>query len=111
MAQTAADDEKRGTGENAIDREFAGEHGTTALPGSLREEEHPEVDAQTPGGAMQKAAAEVSEGSGLLDKAKRALEEADRQLSGEYERREDPAAAEPGQRLPVDGEHGAGRPR
>lgn len=78
--------------ENVVDREFAGEHGRTALPHSLDEEEHPEVDPQTPGGALHKAAAEASEGEGPLDKAKRVVEEADRQFSGEYERREDPAA-------------------
>lgn len=80
------------TGENPVDREFAGEHGTTALPGSLDDEEHAEIDPQTPGGAIKKAEAEASEGKGPLDKAKRVVEEADRQFSGEYERREDPAA-------------------
>ena len=79
--------------ENPLDREFAGEHGTTAIPGALEDEEHPEMDPQTPGGAARKAAAEASEGEGPIDKAKRALEEADRQISGEYERREDPAAS------------------
>ena len=78
---------------DAVDREFAGEHGTTAIPEALENEEHPEIDPQTPGGAIRKAAAEASEGEGAIDKAKRALAEADRQISGEYERREDPAAS------------------
>lgn len=79
--------------ENAVDREFAGEHGTTALPDSLDDEEHPEIDPQTPAGAVRKAAAEAGEGEGPLDKARRVVEEADRQISGEYERREDPSQA------------------
>jgi len=78
--------------ESPVDREFAGEHGTTAIPGALEDEEHPEINPQTPGGALRKAAAEGSEGEGILDKAKRVAQEADRQISGEYERREDPAA-------------------
>jgi hypothetical protein len=62
----------------------------TALPGSTTEEAHPDVDPQTPGGAMDKLKQEVAEGDSPLDKAKRAIEEVDRQVSGEYERREDP---------------------
>jgi hypothetical protein len=65
---------------------------STALPGSLDDEQHPEIDPQTPGGAMRKLKEEAAEGGSVADKAKRALEEADRQISGEYERREDPAA-------------------
>ena len=96
----SADEAARGSGEtgadeNVVDREFAGEHGRTALPGTLEEEEHPEIVPQTPGGALQKTAAEASEGEGPLEKAKRVVEEADRQFSGEYERREDPAQQRP----------------
>ena len=36
--------------QNLVDREFGGDHGTTALPDALEDEEHPEIDPQTPGG-------------------------------------------------------------
>jgi hypothetical protein len=75
-----------------IDEEFAGEHGLTASDASLRDEEHPEITPQTPGELVHKARAEAEEGEGLVDKAKRVLEEIDRDVSGEYERREDPTA-------------------
>ncbi|MBV9100977.1 MAG: hypothetical protein JOZ46_06410 [Candidatus Dormibacteraeota bacterium] len=78
---------------NWAEEEVAGEHGTTAMPSSLADEAHPEVDPQTPGGAMRKVKEEAGEGEGLGEKAKRAVQELDRQISGEYERREDPAAA------------------
>ncbi|MFN2581297.1 MAG: hypothetical protein ABR498_00965 [Candidatus Dormibacteria bacterium] len=66
----------------------------TTIPGARAEERHPDIDPQTPGGALRKTAAEAGEGDGPLDKAKRVLQEADRQFSGEYERREDPAVPE-----------------
>ena len=78
-----------------IDEEFAGKHGTTALKDSLIDEAHPEIDPQTPKGATQKLKAEVHEGDGLLDRAKRLMEELDRQIAGEYERREDATSARP----------------
>ena len=62
----------------------------TLLRDSLTDERHPEVDPQTPHGAARKLREETAEGNGVVDKAKRALEEADRQISGEYERREQP---------------------
>jgi hypothetical protein len=62
----------------------------TLLDDSKNEEEHPEIDPQTPGGAMSKLEKEASEGEGVVDKAKRAVEEVDRQVSGEYERRDQP---------------------
>jgi hypothetical protein len=61
----------------------------------LIDEVHPEIDPQTPQGATQKLKAEVQEGDGLLDRAKRLVEELDRQIAGEYERREDATAARP----------------
>jgi hypothetical protein len=39
--------------------------------------------------------AEVQEGDGLLDRAKRLVEELDRQIASEYERREDATPARP----------------
>lgn len=66
---------------------------TTAMPSSLEDEKHPELNPQTPGGAARKLKEETAEGEGLGDKAKRAAQELDRQIAGEYERREDPTAA------------------
>lgn len=63
----------------------------TLLDESKTDERHPEVNPQTPGGAVRKLDEEVAEGDGLIDKAKKAVEEADRQISGEYERRDQPA--------------------
>ena len=63
----------------------------TLLDASKTDERHPEVNPQTPGGATRKLDKEVAEGDGLIDKAKKAVEEADRQISGEYERRDQPA--------------------
>lgn len=62
----------------------------TLLEESKREERHPEENPQTPAGAARKLRKETAEGDSVADKAKRALEEADRQISGEYERREQP---------------------
>ena len=75
-----------------VDEEFAGEHGLTASDASLRDEEHAEVNPQTPGELAHKARLEAQEGEGVIDKAKRVLQELDRDVSGEYERREDPTA-------------------
>lgn len=61
----------------------------TVTKGSLEDEEHAEIDPQTPGGAIRKLREETGEGEGPVDKAKRALEEVDRQVSGEYERRDE----------------------
>jgi hypothetical protein len=83
-----------GAGESAIvrvttpvDRTAEAE---TLLEDSKTEELHPEVDPQSPGGAVRKLEREAAEGAGVVDKAKRAVEEVDRQISGEYERREQP---------------------
>jgi hypothetical protein len=65
----------------------------TAMPSSKTDEQHPEIDPQTPGGAAEKLKQEAAEGDSVLDKAKRAAQEVDRQVSGEYERREDPAGS------------------
>ena len=62
----------------------------TLLRESRTDERHPEVNPQTPHGAARKLREETAEGHGVVDTAKRVLEEADRQISGEYERREQP---------------------
>lgn len=62
----------------------------TLLEESKTEEEHPEEDPQTPSGALRKLGKEAAEGDSPVDKAKRAVEEVDRQISGEYERRDQP---------------------
>ena len=56
-----------------------------------------EADHRVPEGAretLEKAATEAAAGDGLVDKVKRAGEEVDRTFGGEYEAREDKAAAE-----------------
>jgi hypothetical protein len=75
-----------------VDEEFAGEHCNTASEEALRDEEHPEITPQSPGELAHKVRLEAEEGEGPLDKAKRVLHEIDRDVSGEYERREDPTA-------------------
>jgi hypothetical protein len=90
---TARDRRSEGGGPlERVDEEFATEHGTTASESSLEEEEHPEVRPQSPGEQARKLKLEAAEGEGPVDRAKRALQEVDRDLSGEYERREDPTA-------------------
>lgn len=68
----------------------------TLLEGSIRHEKHPEVTPQNPSDFPKKIEAE-SEGDdgGLLDKAKHVVEEMDRDIGGEYQRREDPTAPSP----------------
>jgi hypothetical protein len=75
-----------------VDEEFAGERGTTLSDASLEEETHPEMHPQSPAELARKVRAEAGEGEGVVDKVKRGLEEMDRDISGEYERREDPTA-------------------
>lgn len=62
----------------------------TLLDASKTEERHPEVNPQTPRGATRKLAKEAGEGHDPVDKVKRAIEEVDRQVAGEYERRDQP---------------------
>jgi hypothetical protein len=85
-------DEKRSKLTERVDEEFAGKHGTTLSDASLAEEAHPEITPQSPGELARKVRAEAGEGDGLVDKVKRGLQEMDRDISGEYERREDPTA-------------------
>ncbi len=67
----------------------------TLSESSLSDEEHPELHPQNPGELGHKIKEEAAEGDGLVDKAKRALQELDRDIAGEYERREDPTAPPP----------------
>jgi hypothetical protein len=67
---------------------------TTVSEGS--QEHDLEADKRVPEGpreTLAKTAAEVGAGDGLVDKVKRAGQEVDRTFSGEYEAREDEAAA------------------
>jgi hypothetical protein len=72
-----------------IDKEFSADHGTTVSEKAYEHEAHPEMNPQSPGELRRKVAAEGSEGHGPVEKVKRALEEIDRDVSGEYERRDD----------------------
>ena len=67
----------------------------TLSESSLDDEKHPELHPQGPGELGHKIKEEAAEGHGVLDKAKRALQELDRDIAGEYERREDPTAPPP----------------
>lgn len=75
-----------------VDAEFAAEHGTTVSSKAYEHEAHPEHNPQSPAELGSKIKAEASEGDGLAGKVKRGLEEIDRDVSGEYERRDDPEA-------------------
>jgi hypothetical protein len=68
---------------------------TTLTDGALNEERHPELHPQSPGELGHKIKEEAAEGHGVVDKARRALQEIDRDVAGEYERREDPTAPPP----------------
>jgi hypothetical protein len=74
---------------SAIDDEFAGRHGTVASQSSLEDEKQITLHPQTPGEAVDKIRGESDDDSGLLGTTKKALQELDRQVSGEYEHRED----------------------
>jgi hypothetical protein len=74
---------------NWVDKEFAGEHGTTASPSSVKDEKTPEFHPQNAHEAAEKVGEEAADEPGLIGKAKKAIEEVDRQIAGEYEKRED----------------------
>jgi hypothetical protein len=75
-----------------VDEEFEGARGTTLSEESIEDERHPEMHPQSPAELARKVRAEAGEGHGMVEKVKRGLEEMDRDISGEYERREDPTA-------------------
>ena len=75
---------------------MAEKRGTTTLTdGALEDEKHPELHPQSPGELGHKIKEEAGEGGSLAGKAKRVFEELDRDIAGEYERREDPSAPPP----------------
>jgi hypothetical protein len=74
---------------NWVDAELAGEHGTTASPASVEDEKAPEFRPQNAHEVAAKVKEEASHEPGVIGKAKKALEEVDRQIAGEYEKRDD----------------------
>jgi hypothetical protein len=72
-----------------IDDEFAGRHGTVASKSSLKDEKRVGLHPQSLGEEVEKIREESDDEPGLLGTAKKVLQEADRQVSGEYEHRED----------------------
>ena len=72
-----------------IDDEFAGRHGTTASKSSLNDEKQVDLHPQSIGEEVEKIREESDDQPGVLGAAKKVLQEADRQVSGEYEHRED----------------------
>ena len=74
---------------SCIDDEFAGQHGTVASKSSLKDEKQVALHPQSLGEEIEKVREESDDGPGLLGTAKKVLQEADRQVSGEYEHRED----------------------
>ena len=79
-------DEPSGT---FIDNEFAGRHGTVASRSSLEDEKQVTLHPQTPGEVADKIRGESDADSGFLGTTKKARQELDREVSGEYEHRED----------------------
>ena len=75
-----------------VDEEFAAERGNTLSDASLENEAHPELHPTSPAELARKVRAEAGEGDSVVDKVKRGLQEIDRDIAGEYERREDPPA-------------------
>jgi len=68
--------------------------GTTAADSSIDDEKDPSFHPQSPTEAGEKLKDEMDEEPEVAGKAKRVLQEADRQIGGEYERREDPTASD-----------------
>jgi hypothetical protein len=83
------DNESEESSGTFLDAEFAGKHGTVASPSSLEDEKQITLHPQSPGEAVDKIRGESDDDSGLLGATKKALQELDRQVSGEYEHRED----------------------
>ena len=73
-----------------VDDEFAARRGTTVSDASLSEEAAPRNKAQDVHQLRRKLRAETAvEGGGLIGRVKAFFHHADRELAGEYERRED----------------------
>jgi hypothetical protein len=79
---------------NWVDEEFAGEHGTTASPSSVEDEKAPDFRPQNAHQLAEKVEEESSDDPSLIGKAKKTLEEVDRQVAGEYEKRDDRVASD-----------------
>jgi hypothetical protein len=76
-----------------VDDEMQGKHGTTVSDASMTEEADPENKAQDLEQVKDKVKAESSrEGGGVKGALKGVLHHLDRDIAGEYERREDPDA-------------------
>jgi hypothetical protein len=79
------------------EHEYRERHDAEATTVSDGSQQHDlEADKRVPEGpreTLEKAATEAGAGEGLVDKVKRAGQEVDRTFSGEYEAREDEAAA------------------
>ncbi len=72
-----------------IDDEIAGKHGTVASQSSLEDEKQIALHPQNVKEAVEKIRQGSQDDSGLLGTMKKTLQEVDRQVSGEYEHRED----------------------
>jgi hypothetical protein len=83
------DAETKDSSGSFIDDEFAGKHGTVASQSSLEDEKQTQLHPQAPGEAVEKISGESDDEPGLLGATKKTLQELDRQVSGEYEHRED----------------------
>ena len=88
------EDKKPKADSNWVDAEFAGRHGTTALPSSVEDEKAPAFRPQNAHEVAEKVTGEASDEPGIIGTAKKALQEADRQIAGEYEKRDDREAPE-----------------
>lgn len=89
------EDNKSKPDSNWVDAEFAGRHGTTASPSSVEDEKAPGFRPQNAHEVAEKVTEEASDEPGIIGTAKKALQEADRQIAGEYEKRD--AREAPGQ--------------
>ena len=85
-----SNDDRRPTEGERSDK--PGRPGTVASEKSLTEERDPSFDPQNLHGAAHKVS-EESEAQGVLTTARKALEEVDRQVSGEYEDHEEGSSA------------------
>ncbi len=88
MSDVNEDDRSNSNQSSWLDDEFAGKHGTTAATSSVEDEKARDLRPQNAHEAADKIKEESSDQPGVLGKAKKALEEVDRQIGGEYEQRE-----------------------
>jgi len=75
-----------------LDAEFGGEHGTTLAASSVDDEKEPDVHPQNLREVGEKVNQEASDEPPVVGKVKKTLQEVDRQIGGEYEKREDRSA-------------------